>query len=276
MADEMLASFVAEQRADLASGQVEAIALDSRKRLLSDFKRSASFKDGYSRLINVMSLPQKEDDLVEVRRDFSGLFFEGMAYMYLQQSGIMEDSHGPLTLLSPENTLQFYSNLFSEAPGSVHRTGRESLHGVVVPDGILASGDGYVHAVLEYTAHGGKQYFEDKINGFTQIKNLDKLKGVFDGSQLIFVTPTFSNNKPRGVEVREMPFTHKQLRDFINDIFHEYRIDSDSATAVEAQQEARGQLTKRLDILGRERLTPEQRAYLEKVLGNDPALFAHR
>lgn len=272
----MVASFVVKQKTELAGFDLESIPVDSRKLLLADFRGSAAFGEDYSTLINIMSLPRSEDQLTEIRRGFSGLFFEDMGYRYW--SGVMARSGGALTLLSPQNTFQVYRRFFPYVSESEHPvTGRNSLYGIIVPDGILADSDGHVHAVLEYSVYGGWQYFGDKLRGFTAIKDTPRLNDVFGGSQLIFVTPTFSENKP-DADIREMPMRHKQFGDFVDYVFRGYRLDSDSATVAEVQQEAHRQFGKRRDLLfGREEhLTLEQRAYLEKVLRINPGLFISR
>lgn len=264
--EEVLHNLVAEQREELQSGKFRSIPIGSWKALRNEFKRSDDFTRVYSKAIRYHLVPQTNEIIEELRTDFVGKLFQDMAYMVL--TGLQPQSR---ILLSPMRTRDFYAKLYPKAERTQHRFELDSLAGISAPDGILVEeheGIERIISVYEFTLTGYDSYFENKYNGF----NIDKkhFPKIFANADILFVVPKGYNLRNKAIKngdikIYEMPFTHKQFRNFINGVCNSFVKDGEGIYTrfTDFQEEARRQYQRALEHYNNGTLTPD----MAKILG---------
>lgn len=223
--------------------------LASRKKIFSWFRGTPEFGQIYSQSLHFFLIPRSEEEVKTIKFVLAGSFFQQIAFATVSQN--LPDE---LLLLSPERTLDFYQLLFPRAMVIKHPLGTDSLRGISVPDGLLiknSSNDIGILAAVEYTLEGKTDYFQKKILPFKG--DQDRFPSLLRNSQLLFVTPTFSRQRPYlpsvwKAKIQELPFTHHQFRNFSSWIYEHHRQyqnihepDDTSATLKEIQERVREQ-----------------------------------
>ena len=220
--------------------------LASRKEIFTWFKQSEAFRQIYTQAQRYFSVPRTKGEVELCRSDVAGEVFQQIAFAYLSQK-----LSATQTLLSPMTTFDLYHrNLYPGKKVVRHKIGTPSLLGISVPDGLLVENEPFglkIVAAVEYTLKRKRDAFHEKIYYFAFSKL--KFPDLFAESCLLFVTPTFSESPPlipQGkAELRQLPFTHPQFRNFSNWFYEGYRPyqdvlipDAASATLKEIQVEA--------------------------------------
>src|SRR3989338_6289744 len=232
-----LHNLTAKQREELQSEEFQPVSVGTREELLEWFKTTGRFRQTYEEASRYLCAPLTDEGLREVMHDFSGELYQDIVYGFLStkqpQSGV---------LLSPERTFEFYKKLYPSRDVVKHRFRLDSLEGISVPDGIVVEEhDGVEHivAVCEYTLARSKQIFGNKYEGLDiERRHFSQL---FADAYLLFVVPEGANLPRIDAEVQSMPFTHKQFRDYINDIYSCYQEFEGAATLSSIQKNIRKQ-----------------------------------
>ena len=125
---------------------------------------------------------------------YAGRLFEETAFRYLSLH--LKNTQ---ELFNPEQTFEVYRRLYPEARVMGYTTGRFSLSGISVPDGLLfdrrtmmRSGEAALVVVYEYTMRNQpimrqSAYFQKKLHGFKVGRN--QHPEVFMGANLRFAVP---------------------------------------------------------------------------------------
>jgi len=262
-----LHDLVIEQRGELQSEQFQPISIESRKCILDEFKKSKRFRQVFNEATNYVFSHIINGNRKKVMEKFAGKLFQDLAYHFLASKQLSYH-----TLLSPEKTLEFYKKLYPTKPEVKHIFRLTSLDGISVPDGMLIEERGdieYVIAICEYTLAGNEQKFKAKDTGFSiDKKNFEQL---FGDANLLFVMPkgyydgTMRNT---GIEIVQMPFTHKQFRNFFDGIYKHYQLSpiEGCATLLDIQERVKWQVEEMIKhINNKEPLTLECMHYLSRM-----------
>ena len=221
-------------RANLIASVLDYIALqqqgdekyssgNNRKELMSWFKKSTSFRRVYEEAVDkAIILEQEKIPIFE--RELAGGLYESMSHHYF--TSLQPPDR---VVVSPNNTLNFFRWIYSNREVLSQDFDLSSIEGIGVPDGLLiekANGIYRVIAICEYTLHGRKEYMESKHHNFREQQR--KYPYIFQNSGLIMVTPKESNissicHKFQETSSVEMPFTHKQYRDFRRGVVEHHR-----------------------------------------------------
>lgn len=227
-----LVLLVEDQKQALQDGEFVLKSADGFKKLKDWFKKTEQFQQIYEESSIYFCTPRTDEQIAEFKKYFVGSCYQFMSYSY----HAIKQPEG-LVLLSPSRTLALYQSLFPEAHKrrkSTSPLGLGSLD-ISTPDGLQIQdnrGAPKVLRVIEYTLSSDEDYFQNKLEVYEKrVKQFPKL---FGNTQLVFVmpsrmsggfiSPVIRENKAR---VIRMPFNHKQFREFINDIFEDYRPEAD-------------------------------------------------
>ena len=227
-----LSSLAIEQRQSLAMENSLPKTTKSFEELEDWFKKTEQFDQIYLESSIYFCTPRTDEQIAEFKKYFVGSCYQFMSYSY----HATKQPEG-LVLLSPSRTLALYQSLFPEARKrrkSTSPLGLGSLD-VSTPDGLQIQdnkGAPKILRVIEYTLTSDEDYFQNKLEVYEKrVKQFPKL---FGKTQLVFVMPSrmpggFISPVIRESEARviRMPFNHKEFREFINDIFEDYRPEAD-------------------------------------------------
>lgn len=273
--DSLLHRLVAEQGKELQEKAFQPVSFDRRKPVLKEFQITDGFSSVYDKARTFYLVPHTDTELAKFRVDFAGMLFEQLAYSFL--SGKLFPDR---VVISPERALNFYTGLFPENPVAKTDTRSDSIHGTVVPDGMVTQcrdGVEQVVMVCEYTLYGHPDYFKNKLDGFNAVKT--GFPRTFKYASLLFVVPygaylPISIKHHPNVHVEQIPFSHGQFRDFVDRAYEHYRRNGDDdATLSEIQKEVRFQRKRAMKRFHEGSLTPEMALYLKKV---DPGSMINR
>lgn len=164
---------------------------------------------------------------VTIDGELAGKVFQEIAYEYTA-ARISEY----FTLLSPDDTLDFFSDLYPSKVKRRNKYNLTSLMGVAVPDGLLydqrlqqfPENPDIISALYEYTLVSDlNSYLNSKVYAIRKI--LGEFPSLFGEAEIVFVIP-HGRDKAKGLEnfgtIKTLPFTSKEfsvyLRNFANQI----------------------------------------------------------
>lgn len=219
--------------------------ITGRKDLLGAFKSSDRFQAIYEEAVRLY-LGADEQEFVQITKEFVGALFESFGYLYSNNH-----CQAPLRILSPEKTFELYRRLYPRNAVVEHLFGVKSLMGITVPDGVIIEArDGIerIVDVCEYTSFGTRANFEMKREGFMiNARNRQEILG--DAHLKIFIprggSLSLHIGSENGIQVEELPFTHRQFRDFVEGMAEFYQRHEDSARIVDIKSEAAIQQARR-------------------------------
>jgi len=236
-----LASLISEQREDIDAIGLDEVDVQSFGNLIDWFKNSREFKIIYSEAVRSLSTSQTDREIAILKKYFAGQAFQCMAHTYLS---VTQSSN--TILLSPPRTLDYFQHHFQGMTTIKYPFGLDSLDRFPVPDGLAVEvEEDYMVTVgwCEYTLNGDRGNLRDKLRRVNLHKK--RLACAIPNVEIIFVTPKMKS-VPRVLSTPEvnhfqMPFSHKEFRQYFEDIFSHYRSDDfyDYPTLDEIQEFAR-------------------------------------
>lgn len=210
----------AEQKRVLSMVKDGQIIPDKWRELFSWYAKSDMFravlrsKDSDS----LVSLDVNEN--FKPKDDFAGRVFEDIAFIYAAVK------FAKYIVLSPKETLDVFSGIYSGARIVNFPFGKESIAGVSVPDGLVIDPKtGKVLKILEFSLVKREDSIGRKISRFKQRRR--KLNRDFGGSTLLFVMPQTNpvseqiRNNGASVSLYQLPFSRRLFRNFVNQRFVE-------------------------------------------------------
>jgi len=263
--NEVLGNLAIEQKREEQGFTLKQEDVNSRRVLVRWYKGTKSFREVYDESINFTLTPHSEKKSERFMNRLAGRAYEDIAYQFL---AVRQPDY--LTLLSPQKTLEFYKKLYPNASVDSNGLGLVSLRGISVPDGLLVGkfrGRSQVFALCDYTLTGDTQYFKRHAVGFQKDKrHFPQLFTPYPYH--LFIVPngaTSLREKYPHAKIEQLPFTHKQFRDFIDGIYSVYQSSDDAATLPEVKERMEEQLARAKEHLNTGKITPEEDLYLFNI-----------
>jgi hypothetical protein len=151
------------------------------------------------------------------RAELIGSVFENIAFIGMAvKSG--------KTVLSPRETVGVFGKLFPSVQRHLFPFGRESLHGIYVPDGLIIDGEGNIESELEYTCARNPDHsiYEKRIIALRRRIRYMRDKGFTESTNFLLVVPRPHRDSADpyksipDITLAELPFDRRVFAQFVN------------------------------------------------------------
>lgn len=183
------------------------------------FEQSPHFQPFIDRVTGLLETytPHSAHDFLE---SFTGCLFEELSYARL-----LKNLTRRLTLLSPQETIEYFHKLYPEIALFQTRL-QVSLDHRYVPDGLILKGD-RVEKIVEYSSKGKDtalvDYMRKKQRSVRQLRRMHPAQ--FGGAELVIMftqdvhdTLIGRGVKPKGITLDPIPISHHHVHQYAHQL----------------------------------------------------------